>query len=209
MVQGRKYLVIGLGAGIAVALIAVQLWGLALNREIVRNANPVLLRPFNRSGSIELKENASDSLPKPWFPEAEPQADLNWRLEPMQGKSLTLGDFKGKVLFLNFWGTGCIPCIEEMPGIIHLKKSLGDSEIVFAAVTTDQRSDVENFLKENSLDVPIYLTTPDVPEHFGISAIPRTYILNKNGAVVFRNIGPLNWNVESARNYLKGLAARN
>jgi hypothetical protein len=67
---------------------------------------------------------------------------------------------------------------------------------------------VENFLKKNTIDLPIYLSGSAVPHNLPATGIPTTYILNKDGAVVFRNVGPLNWNVESARVYLRNLAAQ-
>ena len=208
MTQGWKCFLMGLGAGIAAALVGMQVWSVALSATIAANSQPTLLRPLTSARTWELREDSPDSLPKPWFPEIESHVDSNWRIEPMKGKPLTLDEFKGKVLFLNFWSTSCMPCIEEMPGLIRLKASLGEPQIVFAAITADERPQVEDFLKKNKVDLPVYLSGSAVPHNLSARGIPTTYILNKDGAVVFRNVGPLNWNVESARIYLRNLAAQ-
>jgi thiol-disulfide isomerase/thioredoxin len=74
----------------------------------------------------------------------------------LDGKPVTLTQFKGKAVFLNFWSTSCGACIAEMPGINRLSDSLKDKQIVFAAVTQEPEKDVRNFVKKNIVGVPVY-----------------------------------------------------
>jgi thiol-disulfide isomerase/thioredoxin len=132
----------------------------------------------------------------------------SWKLTALEGTSVTLAQFKGKILFLNFWSTSCVPCIEEMPGIAKLYKSLKDERVAFVAVTGEGRAQVTSFLKENDVGVPIYLSDEEPPKQLPVPGVPTTFIMDGNGTVVFMHAGPLNWDDDSARTYLRNIAAR-
>lgn len=127
---------------------------------------------------------------------------------PWAGKSVELGAFKGKAVFLDFWATYCGPCLAELPGIARLAQSVNNDNVVFLVVTTEKPERVHEFLGKNSLALPLYLADEGVPPDLPVSGVPTTYILDRNGNAVYRWVGGGNWDNESARSFLQTLAAR-
>jgi thiol-disulfide isomerase/thioredoxin len=207
MDRGKKHFLLGLGVGIALALGAVQFWSSFMVHTIADNSQPSLLRSFTKIRP-ELRDVPPDLFPKPWLPESQAGDVGGWQLESLNGKTLTLKDFRGKVLFLNFWSTSCAPCLDEMPGIVRLMAHLPDSQIGFAAVTEEDPSQVKDFLQKNKLALPIYFSRQPPPQNLPVLGVPTTYVLNKEGAVVFQHLGPLNWDDDASRAYLLRLAAQ-
>jgi thiol-disulfide isomerase/thioredoxin len=201
----KKGFLSGLGAGMASVLVLLQVWGNYLERSDNEKAQPRILRPFTQpKPSLHSFEN----FPHPWFSEVLGNAADSWKLAPLEGAAVTLAQFKDKVLFLNFWSTSCLPCIEEMAGIAKLYKSLKDERIAFVAVTEERRPVVTSFLKENDFGVPVYLSDEEPPKDLSVPGVPTTFIVDKNGTAVFMHAGPLNWDDDSARDYLRNLAGR-
>ena len=132
----------------------------------------------------------------------------NFTLRDQNGKDVSLEDFNGKLVFLNFWGTSCPPCLAEMPGIEKLEEALRGEPIAFLAVTQDEEHTVRRFLRKVPLHLPVYLADTETPEEFGPPAVPRTFILDCSGHEVFRAVGALNWDDEAAREFLRKLEAR-
>jgi thiol-disulfide isomerase/thioredoxin len=190
---------IGMGAGVALTLVAFTLWGRHLGETLEQLAQPRLLMP------IHLNTGSSERLPRPWLPTAQSVAHDQWSLRPLEGKAGTLGQFIGKVVFLNFWSTSCAPCIAEMPGIELLHESLKSEPVAFLAVTQEEEKRVRSFLLEVPLRVPVYLGDKDGPADLRVGAFPTTFILNRDGIVVYRDVGAKNWNDESARNFIRAL----
>ena len=100
-----KSLLIGAGAGAAITLIILEVWGRLYLQELNLAATPPVILPFIR-GSEEPSHTSSDWLPKPWFPQMSPTALDDWQLESLTGEKLKFSRFRGKVVFLNFWSTG-------------------------------------------------------------------------------------------------------
>jgi len=201
-----KSFLLGAGSGMALSLALIQLWGTYLDRSLADVAQPHILRPL-RPSRWHASPVAYENLPHPWFPQDLSGNASSWKLTPLEGAPITLAQFKGRVLFLNFWSTSCAPCIEEMPGIAKLYKSLNDERIAFIAVTQERRQEVSNFLKENNLGVPVYLSEQDPPHELSAPGVPTTFVLARNGSVVLMHAGALNWDDDRARAYLLKLAA--
>ncbi len=108
-----------------------------------------------------------------------------------EGKTVSLSDLKGKVVFLNFWATWCPPCIAEMPSINKLKKRYKASgDVVFLMVDADgdyQKSSA--FMRKRNYDLPIYIAVSHIPEEVFGDSLPTTVILDKDGRMVFRQEG--------------------
>lgn len=203
----RKNFLFGLGAGTALTLLLLQVWGNYLERSNTEYAYPRILRPFGHvypQPSLQAFAN----LPHPWVPQTLNNVDVTWQLTPIAGAPVTLSQLRGKVLFLNFWATSCGPCIEEMPGISTLYRSLKNERIAFVAVTRERRTEVSKFLEQNEIGVPVYLTDQDPPKGLPVPGVPTTFILDGNGDVVFMHAGALNWDDDQARAYLLDLAKR-
>ncbi|HEY6401554.1 MAG TPA: TlpA disulfide reductase family protein, partial [Blastocatellia bacterium] len=115
---------------------------------------------------------------------------MKFRLTRLDGSSLKLDEQRGKVIVMNFWATWCGPCLTEMPLFEKtIAKYKEDKDVFFLAVTTDEdRERVAPFLKQYKFNLPVayaeYLN-----DHFAISSIPTTIILDRKGEISFRQAG--------------------
>lgn len=201
---GRKQFVWGMIAGFAcavcLAIIGMQVLGIRWEHDI---ASLVLLRTGQRQPAAV---SSNLGLPHPWLPESTGQVHDSWRIRPLDGgKSITLAALKGEPVFLNIWSTTCMPCIGELPTIERLHSSLKNQHVAFLAVTRDHAWEVRNFLKKNHINLPVYLSEQDPPSDLPASIVPTTYILDSNGAAVFKYVGALNWDDTDARRFLNSL----
>ena len=108
------------------------------------------------------------------------------------GESKSFMDMaKGKVVFLNFWGTWCPPCRAEIPDIMKIQKEIGDKEILIVGValekssTKDKLSKVSNFHSSNKLNYINFVDTENAlaSAYGGMRFVPTTLIINKNGEI--------------------------
>jgi len=115
---------------------------------------------------------------------------LKFTLTKLDGSPLKLDDHRGKVIVMNFWATWCGPCLTEMPLFEKtIAKYKNDKNVVFLAITTDEdRELVAPFLKQYKFNLPVayaeYLN-----DHFAVSSIPTTIILDSKGEIAFRQAG--------------------
>ena len=117
----------------------------------------------------------------------------DFTLTDQYGATHTLSDYRGKVVFLNFWATWCPPCRAEMPDIQALYETYGseeDSEVVILAVATpgvggeEDEAGVIAFLEENGYTYPVVMDpTGQVLYDYGISAFPTTFMIDADGNV--------------------------
>ncbi|MFV8346948.1 TlpA family protein disulfide reductase [Flavobacterium sp. ZB4P13] len=124
-----------------------------------------------------------------------------WQLVDATGKSVTLEEYKGKIIFINFWATWCPPCIAEMPSMQKLYADYQD-KIVFLFVTTDSFERANAFLVKENLTLPVYQSITNPPLEMESSTIPATYLIDKQGNVIVAKIGAANWNSDSFREKL-------
>jgi thiol-disulfide isomerase/thioredoxin len=115
---------------------------------------------------------------------------LNFTLTRLDGSPLKLNDHRGKVIVINFWATWCGPCITEMPLFEKtMTKYKEDQDVFFLAISTDEdRELVEPFLKRFKFTFPV-VHDEYLNDHFGVSSIPTTIILDRKGGVSFRQAG--------------------
>jgi len=115
---------------------------------------------------------------------------LKFTLTKLDGSPLKLEDHRGRVIVINFWATWCGPCLTEMPLFEKIiAKYKNEKDVVFLAITTDEdRELVAPFLKQYKFNLPVayaeYLN-----DHFAISSIPTTIILDRKGEIAFRQAG--------------------
>jgi len=117
------------------------------------------------------------------------------RLQDVNGNDVRLSDFRGKIVFLNFWTTWCPTCRIEMPSMQKLHQKFKDQD--FAMVTINLResaSQVIAFFKKYKLTFTALLdSTGEVGTRFRINAIPTTFILDKKGQIIAKVMGPREW----------------
>lgn len=117
--------------------------------------------------------------------------------------TVTLSQFRGKPVVLNFWATWCPPCVQEMPSMVQLQKQLGD-KVVILAVSTDV--DEEAYKKFTAKNTQGMLTVRDGDHKsnslYGTYAFPETYIIDRNGIIRRKIIGPTEWTKPEMVEYL-------
>jgi peroxiredoxin len=116
----------------------------------------------------------------------------NWDLKDLNGKSVKLSDFKGKVVILDFWATWCPPCRAEIPNFIDLQTQYKDKGLVIVGISLDQGGPgvVSAFVQAQKINYPIVMGDEGVSTAYGnIQAIPTTFIIDTNGNIVGRHEG--------------------
>ena len=119
-----------------------------------------------------------------------------FRLQALDGSTVNLADFRGKVVMVHFWATWCPPCVEEMPMLEQLYRSLGSTDFKILAVSVDEggAGAVAEFMQRNGLSLPALLDPgKSVAGLYGTFKFPETYILDRRGVVKYKAIGPRNW----------------
>lgn len=109
----------------------------------------------------------------------------DFSLTGLDGKSHRLSDFKGQVVFLNFWATWCAPCVLEMPSIERLYQSLKDKGLTVITINTDDSSSeekVKKFVDTYGLNFKI-LRDPNfsVLDSYRVSGFPETFLIDREG----------------------------
>jgi thiol-disulfide isomerase/thioredoxin/sugar lactone lactonase YvrE len=128
-------------------------------------------------------------------------------ITPLDGAPVTLGDLRGKAVFLNVWATWCGPCRAEMPNIEALYQSVKDEPnvaVVLASIEPAEK--VRDFLKTNPHEAPIYVIEGDDVRKLGVNAFPTTLILSPGGEVLFRKSGYAAWDGGATRAFLLSAA---
>ncbi len=136
-----------------------------------------------------------------------PMEAIAFNAEKLDGKKVTLRDFRGKVVFLNFWATWCAPCREEMPAMEELYQAFKDKGLVVVAVNVkESQKAAAAFSTELKLTYPILLDpTGEVSVLYGAWALPLTYLIDREGVIVARAFGPRAWAGQEARALIKQL----
>ena len=116
-------------------------------------------------------------------------------LTDKSGKTWTLSSLKGKVVFLNFWATWCPPCREEMPSMQRLYEQMpGDKFEILAVLENDKPERADAFAAELGLTFPIlYDEAKTAWPRYGLTGLPETFIIDKNGYIREKFIGPAQW----------------
>ena len=121
-------------------------------------------------------------------------------------RTVSLHDFKGKVVVLNFWTTWCAPCIEEMPSLAQLQHKLGPNAVVLAVSTDKSDADYHKFLVQHKID---FLTVRDDAANssqlYGTTGQPETFIIDRNFNIRRKLVGPQHWDSSEFLDYINKL----
>ncbi len=139
---------------------------------------------------------------------SRPQAAKEFSIPTIERTTFRLADYRGKVVFLNFWATWCPPCKEEMPAMERLYQRYKDKGLVVLAVSVDTEGVplVTPFVKEYKLTFPIGLDRKmAVAEEYGVRGLPTSFLVDKRGTLVGLALGPREWNGKASRALIESL----
>tara|TARA_R110001606_G_scaffold225668_1_gene373729 strand:- start:1598 stop:2212 length:615 start_codon:yes stop_codon:yes gene_type:complete len=184
-----------------IILIAITLYVTGLHKEVIGFAQRGILFTGLMNPDVEeitqTKENSTTlELIK---------TNLNLKLLDKNGKITSLEDLKGRVIFLNYWATWCPPCIAEMPSINKLHEEMGD-DVTFVLLSFDK--DFEKAIaydKRKGYNLPIYKQASNLPTALNSSALPTTYVIDKNGNIALTHKGMADYNTTKFKDFLKSL----
>ena len=117
-------------------------------------------------------------------------AASSFTLVDLNGNQVSLDQYKGKVVMLNFWATWCPPCRRELPDIVRLREELKDNNFEVIGIIAEQPNDnvinnVNALKSQFGMNYPLVWFSNQVINDYGpINGIPRTFILNKKGEIV-------------------------
>ena len=147
----------------------------------------ILMKP-----SLEKVENEVTFTPE----------ELNLQLKGVNVPDANLADFKGKVVFLNFWGTWCPPCRAEYPSIQKLYEAK-KSKVQFVLVAMqDEEEKVKQFLAENKYTTPVYLAKSPLAEKMLPKSFPTTFLIGQNGRILMKEDAAKDWNAEDVLQFI-------
>jgi thiol-disulfide isomerase/thioredoxin len=117
-------------------------------------------------------------------------------LETREGKKITLADFRGQTVFLNFWATWCDSCRVEMPSMARLATDLKRPGFTMIAASVDDSwKEVDQFLGKRALDFVVFRDAGSKgADAFGTHKLPETYVIGPDGRIKAKFTGPREWN---------------
>lgn len=121
----------------------------------------------------------------------------DFTLPNLEDRQIRLSDYRGKVVFLNFWATWCKPCREEMPSMEAMHQSLEKDGLVVLAVSIDRvttKKDIPPFIKSLNLTFPVLVDSwGQTDKRYKLMGVPETYIIDQEGVLREKVIGPRDW----------------
>src|ERR1700690_1671334 len=120
---------------------------------------------------------------------------------------VTLSQFRGQVVVLNFWATWCPPCIEETPSLVRMTARMKDKGVVVLAVSIDaDDAAYHKFLKDYSVNmVTVRDESRKASDLYGTFGWPETFIIDRSGVIRRKFIGAVEWNSPEITDYLSKL----
>ena len=121
--------------------------------------------------------------------------------------TVTLRQFRGQVVLLNFWATWCPPCIEETPSLVKMQNQMKDKGVVVLAVSIDaDDAAYHKFLKDYRVSmVTVRDEAKKASTLYGTFGWPETYVIDRTGVIRRKFIGPVDWTSPEITDYLSKL----
>ncbi len=126
---------------------------------------------------------------------------IDFTLPDLNGKDVNLRDYRGKVVFLNFWATWCKPCEDEMPSMQTLYMGMKGQpfEIVAVSVDSEGPQKVRDYVKNFGLTFTVlHDRKGKVKESYKTTGVPETFIIDQNGIIAEKVWGPRDWTIPSS-----------
>ncbi len=116
----------------------------------------------------------------------------DFALKTLEGKTVKLSDYKGKIIIIDFWATWCPPCRKGIPDLIELQKAYS-KDLVVVGISLDQErtlKDLKPFIENYGINYPVVLGNEKVVKDYGgINAIPTSFIVDQKGFIIDSHVG--------------------
>jgi thiol-disulfide isomerase/thioredoxin len=132
------------------------------------------------------------------------------RLDSVKGQPISLDDYRGRVVLINFWATWCPPCVEEIPSLGRLQQKFPTEEFSIVSVDVgDQKKQVEQFLKKVPAEYPVMLDSEGRTVHdWNLRAFPTTFVIDRQGIIRLAYFGGLQWDAPEVVKQLRELVEK-
>jgi len=141
---------------------------------------------------------------QPQLPLDQPAPPL--RLPSLAGGEVDLGSFRGRIVLLNFWASWCPPCVHETPSLEALHRALSDQGLVVIGVSVDESTRaLRQFVEEHGVTF-LVLRDPSglfAERVYRTVEFPTTYLIDADGVVRERYVGPVEWDAPAALAHLR------
>lgn len=119
----------------------------------------------------------------------------DFSLKDLEGKTVRLSDFKGKVVLLDFWASWCPPCIETIPELLRIQEKYRDRGFTIVAVSLDSGPDIvtslTEFKSEYGLNYPVLIGTDEIKKVYKLISIPTNFIIDRDGIIISLHMGAM------------------
>jgi cytochrome c biogenesis protein CcmG, thiol:disulfide interchange protein DsbE len=117
---------------------------------------------------------------------------------------VTLSQYRGQVVVLNFWATWCAPCVEEIPSLVEMQRRMKAKGVTVIAVSVDvDENAYKQFVKDHNVNL---LTVRDAGQRsnqlYGTFKFPETYVIDRNGVMRRKFIGAVDWTAPDVTEFL-------
>lgn len=125
----------------------------------------------------------------------------DFTLTDTTGKTWSLADLRGRVVLVNFWASWCQPCLQEMPSMRDLNGLLPEDQFTMLSILfNDAPAMAENTAARFRLNFPILIDPENMAARaYGLTGVPETYVIDKEGVLRKKFIGPVEWDSPEAR----------
>lgn len=164
------------------------------------------------SGVVDFGLSSPDEEVISFSPKMAPEVTF----QKLDGSTFSLKSLRGKTVLINFWASWCGPCFDEFPSMLQLVESF-DRKVVLIAVSNDaDKKEVENFIRNFPKEVQKQFRNPNVyiawdeglkisQKEFGVLRFPETIIIDSDGKMVRKIVGPTNWFDPTMQAYFQSL----
>ncbi|MCB9898668.1 MAG: TlpA family protein disulfide reductase [Planctomycetes bacterium] len=132
--------------------------------------------------------------------------DASWSVSSLDGRPVSLASLRGRVVFLNVWATWCPPCVKEMPSIAALADVFAGRDVAFVVASAEDPVTIERFAEAHGYRMPFHHLDRALPAGLdGGGVVPVTFVLDRQGRLVFRHVGFRDWSAPDSVAFLRGL----
>lgn len=178
----------------------------------MKKKNILFLIPIGILGIIAFLPGVKNYLKDAFFPVAAVESaiklsddDYNVELKGINVPDSNLKNFKGKTLFLNFWGTWCPPCVKEWPSIQKLYETKNNHMGFVLIAMQDDEQKVRQFLKKNNYSAPVYIATSPITENILPKVFPTTLLIAPSGQILKKVDYSEDWMSESNQTFIQNV----